>query len=184
VGRLRPTGLAIDPELDAAVDRVLASSEIETVEIELDGWDAIPPAFNVLIRLEAWASNVALLESRRDRVGEPVRSRLEACRDLDHDLVPGALAAQTAWRAELRDVFTRVQALVLPTLIGQPPELGADGVENALVFPWNVSGSPALSLPIPVAGWAMPGSLQIVGPDGSEELLCATGALLELAAKR
>jgi Asp-tRNA(Asn)/Glu-tRNA(Gln) amidotransferase A subunit family amidase len=71
----------------------------------------------------------------------------------------------------------------MPTLTGQPPELGADGVENIFCFPWNLSGSPALALPIAVPRWSMPGSLQIVGSHGGEEMLCATAFVLEGAAR-
>jgi amidase len=52
---------------------------------------------------------------------------------------------------------------------------------NSLVYPWNVAGVPALALPIPVAGWSLPGSLQLVAPRDGEELLCATGSVVEAA---
>jgi amidase len=45
----------------------------------------------------------------------------------------------------------------------------------------NLAGLPALALPVPSAH-RLPASLQIVGPAGGEELLLATGALLEAVA--
>jgi amidase len=183
VGRFRPSDVDVDPALDAAVDRVLHEAEVELLDIELEGWDQIAPTFRALIMSESWESNAALIQGSHDRVGEPVRSRLEACTDLDQALIPIAVLERQRWRATVADALTRVQAIVMPTLIGQPPPLGADGVENILVFPWNVSGSPALALPVPVEGWTMSGSLQIVGPDDSEEMLCATGAVLEAAVR-
>lgn len=181
LGRLRPP-VDIDPDLDTAVDRVLAEAGIKTIDVTIDGWERVDPTFRALIMSEGWRSNADLVEAFPGRVGEPVRSRLLACKALDPALVPVAIAERAHWRAAVAELFTKVQAIVLPTLTGQPPALGADGVDNILVYPWNISGSAALALPIPVDGWAMPGSLQLVGPDRGEELLCATGTVLEAAA--
>ena len=43
----------------------------------------------------------------------------------------------------------------------------------------NITGLPALSLPVPVAGGGFPSSLQLIGPHRSEDLLLATGATVE-----
>jgi amidase len=43
-----------------------------------------------------------------------------------------------------------------------------------LTAPFNVAGLPALSLPLASADGPVPPSLQLVGPAGGEELLCAT----------
>lgn len=45
----------------------------------------------------------------------------------------------------------------------------------------NVTGLPALSLPVPVAGGGFPSSLQLIGPHEGEDLLVATGAIVEHA---
>jgi Asp-tRNA(Asn)/Glu-tRNA(Gln) amidotransferase A subunit family amidase len=45
----------------------------------------------------------------------------------------------------------------------------------------NHAGHPSLALPVP-SGGRFPASLQLVGPDHTEDLLCATGLHLEAAA--
>ena len=45
----------------------------------------------------------------------------------------------------------------------------------------NVTGLPALALPVPTGGGGLPASLQLLGPHGGEELLVATGRLVEAA---
>ena len=45
----------------------------------------------------------------------------------------------------------------------------------------NLAGHPSLALPIPAVG-RFPASLQLVGPDDSEDRLCGTGLVLEAAA--
>jgi amidase len=172
-----------DPALEAAVDAALAAAELEVVEIELPGWLGSSMPFGVLILSEAWAADRALYERAPERISPEIRARLELGRGVDPAQVPVAQAAQAAWRDEVAALFAseRVQVLALPTMPGEPPHLGVDGVVNSLVHPWNVAGNPALALPVPVAGWSLPGSLQLVGPLGGEELLCATGAVVERA---
>ncbi|HVF31547.1 MAG TPA: amidase family protein, partial [Acidimicrobiales bacterium] len=180
--RVRIDGAA-DPVLEAAVDAALAAAELEVVEVELPGWLGAGMPFGVILLAEAWEADRALYERAPDRIGDEARARLELGRGVDPAQLPAARAAQEAWAEEVSAVFAsgRVQLLAMPTMPGPPPGLDADGVVNSLVFPWNVARSPALALPMPVAGWSMPGSLQLIGPQGGDELLCATGAVVEAA---
>jgi amidase len=166
---------------DADVDRALAACGFDVIDVALPGFETVGDAFTAIILTEAWAADGHLFE-RADRIGEQVRQRLELARDYDRNLVPAARATQAAWQEELRAVFERCELLALPTLISDPPPVGADGVANALCFPWNVAGTPAISLPVGTRR-PIPTSLQLVGPWGGEELLCATAAAVEGAAR-
>jgi amidase len=183
VGRLRLPFADIDPELEAAVDAALAAAELDVVDVELPGWLGAGMPFGVVLLSEAWEADRALYERAPDRIGDEPRARLELGRGIDPAQIPVARQAQQAWTDEVAARFAteEVQLFAMPTMPGQPPGLDAEGVVNSLVFPWNVSGSPALALPITVPGWSMPGSLQLIGPRGGEELLCATGAVVERA---
>ena len=79
-------------------------------------------------------------------------------------------------------LFERVQAVALPTIVSFPPTLERphDVDLTRATLPVNLGGNPALALPVPAG--VLPSSLQLVGPEGSEELLCATGLVLEGAA--
>lgn len=179
VGRIRRPG--VDPALEDAVDRVLAASEVEVVDVDLPGWDAAGAPFFVILLSEAWTVDRHLYETAPERMSDEIRARLELGRKVDPAQVPSAVTAQAAWQREVMAAFDRVQVFAMPTLPGQPPPLDADAVVNSQVSPWNVSGNPALALPIPVRGWAMPGSIQLVGPHAGEEMLCATGLVIEEA---
>jgi Asp-tRNA(Asn)/Glu-tRNA(Gln) amidotransferase A subunit family amidase len=64
----------------------------------------------------------------------------------------------------------------MPVLDAPPPAVGAAFLPNALVYPWNMAGLPAVALSRP----GKPGSaIQLIGPRGGEELLLATAALVE-----
>jgi amidase len=180
IGRVRLPGVVVDPAIDAAIDAALAMSEFEVVEVALPGVDAVPGAFAALIITEAWTSDRGLFD-RPERIGAQVRRRLEESSRFDTALVPAAIASREAWQDSVRAAFGRVELLALPTLVAEPPPADADGVDNALVTPWNLAGTPAISLPVPASGRRVPPSLQLVGPWNAEDLLCATAAHVESA---
>ena len=180
IGRLRIPGP--DPEIDAAIDRVLAAAELTRVEVQLEGWSSSESAFEALISGEAWANNRGLLADRR-RISDKIADRIAGGASVTNEMMAQARRVQHAWRDEVESAFDRVQLLVLPTLLGFAPSLSdVDRFSlTALTSPFNVSGSPALSLPLRVPGRALPASLQLVGPQHGEELLCATAAVIEAA---
>ncbi len=82
----------------------------------------------------------------------------------------------------LAAIFSQVQLLALPTVrFFRPPLDGAARHYHDCTLPFNLAGVPALALPVP-AHSRLPASLQLVGPPGSEEVLLATGAIVEAAA--
>ena len=81
--------------------------------------------------------------------------------------------------------------LVTPTLTRLPVEIGTRaqaGVTDdatrfsAFVRVWNVTGQPALSLPLGESADGLPVGVQIVGPPGRDDLVLAVAAQLEGAA--
>jgi amidase len=81
--------------------------------------------------------------------------------------------------------------LVTPTLTRLPVEIGThaqagvtdDAVRfSAFVRVWNVTGQPALSLPLGESAGGLPVGVQIVGPPGRDDLVLAVAAQLEAAA--
>jgi Asp-tRNA(Asn)/Glu-tRNA(Gln) amidotransferase A subunit family amidase len=83
----------------------------------------------------------------------------------------------------LASAFHDVDVLALPTLSGAPPSLDQAGrlTEIRYVAPFNVTGSPALSMPVATTD-GHPASLQLVGPARSEGLLLATATVVEATA--
>ena len=180
IARVRLVGAVIDADLDRAVDAALARAEVEVIDVELDGLQAASVAFRTIDR-EAWDSNQRLVEQHPDRISDGVRRRLLGCRDITDAQVATAREQQTWWTAQVEAVLGRAPVLALPTLAGKPVATGTRYQPNDLVLPFNVSGHPALALPIAVEGWQLPGSLQLVAGLGREDLLCGTGLVLEAA---
>ncbi|MGH9067180.1 MAG: amidase [Acidimicrobiales bacterium] len=182
VGRIRPTGLVVDPLIDRAVDRALAGSGMSVIDIELDGWAAACRAGGVILDYEAARADGHLMTDpdRRAKLGAEVADRLTRAARVTADQVESARAEGRRWLATLRAAFTRVELLALPTVAFFPPPLAEAGPHafTANTMPFNLAGFPALALPVPTGG-RLPASLQLAGPAGGEELLVATGAVVE-----
>jgi len=181
IGRVRLAPEAgVDPAIDSAVDGALAAAGFEVVDVQLPGLRRAHDANITILIAEAWQSDGHLLE-RRDRLSDEVAVRIEFGRGVTAEVLRDAEDARAVWRRELDELFERVQLLALPTLTAFPPPLtGPDGPGTTLTAPFNLAGVPALSLPVPAAG-TLPASLQLVGPRDGEELLVATGVVVEAA---
>jgi amidase len=185
IGRIRPAGSQLDPRIDAAVDDALARSGLDITEIDLPGWLAARETCGVLLDFEAARSNRVLLAdpARRELIGLNVLARLTAAEDVTPADADGARARQADWRAAVHAAVARAGGLLaLPTVPFYPPPLTAPpGLHfTAFTNPVNLAGFPALALPVP-SGHSLPASLQLIGAPGSEELLLATGAIIEAA---
>jgi amidase len=176
--------LSIDaePAITAAIDRALQLAGWDCRELPVPGWDEATAQAGLLLVVEAWHSDAALVAEDPDGIGTDVRSRLQLGAAFDDAVVRAAWRAQRDWQATLERIFTEVDILVTPTLTIFPPPLddGDDLLVSRCTLPVNLAGVPALSLPVPTGG-PLPASIQLIGPAGSEERLLAAGAQLEAA---
>ncbi len=185
LGRIRPAGFDVDPDIDAAVDAALARSGLEVTEVDLPGWHDAREAAGIIIDAEAADSNRVLLDDpqRRDLLGADVRARLIEGAAITSAQLAHARAFQPTWRAAMTTAMRDVDLLVLPTAMFYPPLLSQAVrlAHTALTNPVNLSGFPALALPIPSSN-RLPASLQLIGPANSEAVLLATAAVVEATA--
>ena len=168
----------------------LRSSGIGVVQRTVSETDAIIDTYVNISLAEAAHWHAETLDSRPQDYQQPVRERLERGR---------TVSAVSYLRArDVREVLTRAvdsaldgcSALVLPTLPIVAPTLGAaqvtmdSGPSSTLLVRaamlrltqlFNVTGHPAISIPIPTNG--LPVGLQLVGRrDKTEELLAVARA--------
>jgi amidase len=185
VGRLRPAGVEVDPLIDAAIDRALSDAGFEIREVELEDWEAAYRAGLDILLPEAAQVSRALLEdpTRRALIGPAIVTRLESGLGITPERIAAARVFGDQWRATLQMLFSEVELVALPSVAFFPPpiEQEASKAYNALTLPVNLAGVPALSLPLRTDA-PLPASLQLVGLHGAEDLLVATGALVEAAA--
>ncbi len=171
-----------EPSITDAIDTALHQVGWECRDLRVPGWDEATVQAGLLLVVEAWQSDAALVERDPQGIGDDVRARLRLGSQFDEATVRAAWSVQRAWKATLERVFTHIDILVTPTLTIFPPRLedGDDLLVSRCTLPVNLAGVPALSLPVPTSG-PLPASVQLIGPAGSEERLLAAGAQLEAA---
>jgi amidase len=177
IGRFR---VESDPLIDSAIDRVLAATGWDVVDLALPEWDQATTACGLLLVAEAWATDADLVMRSPEKIGSDVLERLHLGRDLDSAVISDARKACDQWRARMEAVFEEVELLAMPTLTILAPLIG-DGEDLLMArctLPANLAGVPALALPIPTAG-PLPASLQLIAAARGEERLLAAGAVVE-----
>jgi amidase len=186
IGRIWPTGFAVDPVIDAAVDAALARSGLPVTPIDLPGWMDAREACGVIIDAEAAESNRELLAdpARRALLGANVQERLTGAETVTPDQVADARALAPRWRDALGAALRAAGGLLaLPTVPFFPPLVTHAGGLHFTAFtnPVNLAGFPAIAVPV-ASGGLLPASVQLIGLPGGEALLLATGAVIESAA--
>jgi amidase len=184
VGRLRPAQVSVDPRLDAAVDAALARCGLEVTEVSLPGWQDALRAGRAIMVAEAAQSDAHLLADpvAAAKLSPEVRIRLAEAGTVGPEQLRQARLYQQRWRAALAAIFGQVQLLALTTVCFFPPSLDDTARHyNDCTLPFNLAGVPALALPVPAGSSRLPASLQLIGPADSEDVLLATGAMVEAA---
>jgi amidase len=167
IGRLRLPEITVDPAIDQAVDEALAASGREIVDVPLTGWLRAGVAAGLIINAEGYQAHQHLLDG--GRMSDRVRDWITRGKYLDDEMIADARELGREFRIQLDILLDRYGVLALPTMISAPPKLGEESRYDftALTAPLNLTGHPAVALPVNGPG-PVPPSLQLVGPANSE----------------
>jgi amidase len=175
--------VAVDanPEVTAAARRALEAANIAVRSVSLPSFKAAFAAGLTIISAENWAAYGHLIEC--ETLGSDVRTRLLGSRAVSSVEVAAAELVQRAFREEVDEALSQVDALALPTLPDFPLTIAAAADASAAlqvtscVRPFNLSGHPALSIPVEATG-GLPAGLQLIGRVHGDEALCALARLV------
>ncbi|MEJ7585872.1 MAG: amidase family protein, partial [Acidimicrobiales bacterium] len=174
--------LAAAPGIDEAGARARRQAGLELIDVELAGWrTAHGAAIDVLLG-EALEVHRDLVEDHLGDLGADLQVRFAQALAMPPGALERARAHRRVWREELAAQLGRVDLLALPAMLGFPVRLDGDEavMPNSAAAAVNLAGHPALAVPVATDG-PLPASLQLIGPDGSEDRLLAAGALVEAA---
>jgi amidase len=121
------------------------------------------------------------------KLGADLDARLRAAANTTAAQLDAAEQVRREFTAAVDHALSNVDVLILPTLPALPITLdearGGKSViaMSSLIRPFNLSGHPALSLPLPIDGSPLKAGLQIVGRKGQDEQVCAIAARFEAA---
>lgn len=165
-----------DAEIAAAVKGALQCPGVDLVELRLHGMQEAFQAGITIMAAEMWALFGALAEDCR--MGADVQARIRAAGSVTPDQIAAAEMVRTRFRAAVDSALATVDALALPVLPAVPPRLDDLGDParmlrlTSLIRPFNLTGHPALSIPIDGPG-GFPAAIQLVGAAMDDARLCA-----------
>ncbi|WP_353475965.1 amidase (plasmid) [Salipiger sp. H15] len=167
-----------DPALGEALRIAMQEGAPHAGYVTLAQFDAAFDAGMVLIGAETARAYGHLLDSGA-QIGADVRARLEKALGITLEEVARAEAVRASFTAEVDAALETVDALVTPALPHVPPTL-TEAEDPAAVLPltrflrpFNLSGHPAIVLPMKTGPRSLPAGLQIIGRKGDDAHLCA-----------
>jgi amidase len=180
--RVGMTPTDADPTISSTIEQAIAASGLEVVSTPLPDMQAAFQAGLKVIAAETWR---AYRHHAKDpRLGVDVAARLAAASRVGQAEIHAAEAVRAIFTVQVDHALQGVDALVLPSLPDFPPTRAEAADPNAvlsitaLVRPFNLSGHPAISIPLR-ASCGRPIGLQIIGRKGEDARLCALAALIE-----
>jgi aspartyl-tRNA(Asn)/glutamyl-tRNA(Gln) amidotransferase subunit A len=157
------------------------------------GWPVRELTVPWLDDLAAWEETLAVITAReahlmhagrdQSRYAEGTRAALAYGASVGDDQFARALRQREELTAAIEASLAGVDVLAGPTVGYQAPEQdppfvpGEDNAEGRFTGPYNLTGHPAISLPVPVAG--LPAGLQLAGRRGQDLALLRAAAAAE-----
>jgi Asp-tRNA(Asn)/Glu-tRNA(Gln) amidotransferase A subunit family amidase len=193
IGRLTLKGT--DTNINQAVDKALAKTGFQVVPLDdgfREAWEQATKDGNTIATAGVWISNKRFRSARG--VSARTKTAIRAGQVVYKTSYEKAVARQAAWQNTLKEIFTKVDFIALPTLQTPPPSIPAISkiglleaqmlqLQNTVAV--NFAGNPALALPIPLRDAEVAvTSLQLIGPRLSEAELLNAGRLVEAAVRK
>jgi aspartyl-tRNA(Asn)/glutamyl-tRNA(Gln) amidotransferase subunit A len=184
----------LDDEVRARFDETLTALQGEGARIdEVDighATDAAAVYLHICLA-DAAAYHAATLDAMSDRYTANVRLRLEMGRYVLGEDYARALRGREVLRREVDAALVGHDALILPALPIPAPSIGVPSIRVGgteepvrnlmlrLTSPFNVTGHPAIALPIGSTSSGLPCSAQLVGPRNETDRLLRIALAVE-----
>ena len=170
---------------DAAVE-VLKSLGAEVVTIDSTGFMNARNACTLLLLMEGSSFHDERLKKEPGVLGSSVRNRMREAFFLSSGDYLAAQKARGVYNTQMSTAMADVDAVILPSMASPPatfasltpeaPPMGA-----SFTMPFNISGRPAISLPMGFTRSGLPLGLQIAGHAYEEAEVFSIAAAYEAA---
>jgi len=172
----------VDAPVQAAFDAAIAGlGPVDGHEV-LAHLEGAHTANMAVIAAETHAAFGHLVQS--GKLGADVAARLGAAGLVDAARLADAERIRALFTQEVDALLSRYDVLVMPTMPCFPIAVAEAGDAakairmTSLVRPFNLSGHPALTIPVRM-GESLPIGIQVIGRRGADETVCAFGRIVE-----
>ena len=174
------------PALISALDDAAAQLSMlgaRITETDLPDYALFEAAGSVILHAEALQAHQLLLRGHLQSYGRPVLQSLAIGAAVDAQDLASARQARVELTGELLRTMEPFDLLLTATALTTALPFSAVDGENPLwtpmrTIPFNLTGQPALSLPIGFER-GLPLGMQLIGRVGDEDLICAAGHAFE-----
>ncbi|UIJ77487.1 amidase [Acinetobacter sp. SH20PTE14] len=173
-------------EVSECIQDCLSQANLEVEQVEVETFKKAFDAGMQIINYENWQAYGEL--TKTGLIGADVQGRLLKTAETTLEQVQQAEQVKSEFTQEIDALLNKFDALLLPTLPQIPPKV-ADA-ENTVAFlnltslvrPFNLSGHPAISIPLETKQ-GLPVGLQIVTKRNADEHLCSIAKFVVKAAQ-
>ncbi|WP_299908577.1 amidase [uncultured Paracoccus sp.] len=179
---------AAAPALVAAMDEAVSVLSMLGAKIQLiamPDYALAEAAGAVILHAEALHLHRKMLAHQLDGYGRQARQSLAAGAGLSKADIARARKVGVSIRGVIDAILSDCDVIVTPTTLAAAPPVAAFQREETVwtamrTLPLNLTGHPALSLPIGFEG-GLPLGMQIIGKHRAEAMICRVGAAFEAA---
>jgi amidase len=186
--RVGVVAVAADADIVEAINTAIQRAEFDPHHVELKHMKDAFAAGVAVINAETWQAFGHLVPG--GKLGADIESRLGVAANTTAADLDAAENVRRSFSDEVDRALQDCDVLVLPTMPSLPITIeaaraGASVIGmSSLIRPFNLSGHPALSLPVPLPHSPLKAGLQIVGKKNADELVCAVATHIEAALAR
>ena len=170
-------------DVATAMDAALSNVSQSMQSIELPGLMRAHEAGLIIIAAENWSAFHDIVDA--PNLGDDIHKRLLLAQEITAQQVDDALKIQAEFRAEVDAVLASgIDVLILPALplpaptLAEAKDAAAIVAHTQLLRPFNISGHPAITLPLENDA-GQPFGLQLVGGMMQDEKLCMIARQIE-----
>ena len=189
------SGSSVDPDNASAAEHCASLLEGLGCSVEMSSpselsdpalWKAAAAllSVNVAVEVDTWSAKLGRQLEENDLEATTWRM-VSAGRTIGAVELLAAQSLMLEYTAQAETWWERFDLLVTPTTANAPTPLGdyANGYESgrgsAFTRPFNVTGQPAISVPLGWPGDGLPRGVQLIAPVGRDDLLITVAAALE-----
>ena len=185
----------VQADIRAALDRAVAAGTAagcSVSEVSIGDADEVLGILFVVLGAEAAAYHGPWFPQRAGEYGEDVQAYLELSQTFSGATYVDALRAREVLRRRVNAILANYDVLLAPAQAVLAPRVDdidvefPDGRRGARdlslirpLVPINLTGHPAVSVPVHWSAAGLPVSMQLVGPANTDESLLALGAQLQ-----